>query len=94
MGLDQFMIWRFRNVEGVLADIKSWNMNECVFADGSTISYDLKNNTVTVDSKHDITDIIDTMPLSACTKENLISKYGFRERFDNRHVLSYGKQDE
>lgn len=94
MGLDTLMIWRFRNVEGVLADIKSWNMNECVFTDGSTISYDLKNNTVTVDSKHDIADIIDTMPLSACTKQNLISKYGFVERTTNRHSLSYGKHDE
>lgn len=94
MSLDTLMIWRFRNIEGVLADIKSWNMNECVFTDGSTISYDLKNETVTVNSKHDITDVIDTMPLSACTKQNLISKYGFRERSDNRHVLSYGKQDE
>lgn len=88
------MIWRFRNIEGVLADIKSWNMNECVFIDGSVISYDVKNDTVTVHSKHNITDVIDTMPLSACTKQNLISKYGFRERFDNRHSLSYGKQDE
>ena len=94
MGSDTLMIWRFRNVEGVLADIKSWNMNECVFTDGSTISYDLKNNTVTVDIKHDIDDVVDTIPLSACTKQNLISKYGFRERFDNRHLLSYGKQDE
>lgn len=94
MGLDQMMIWRFRNIEGVLADIKSWNMNECVFIDGSVISYDVKNDTVTVHSKHNITDVIDTMPLSACTKQNLISKYGFRERFDNRHSLSYGKQDE
>lgn len=89
MSLDMLMIWRFRNIEGVLADIKSWNMNKCVFTDGSTISYDLNNETVTVDSKHDITDIVETMPLSACTKQNLISKYGFTERLDNRHSLSY-----
>ena len=34
MSLDQFMLWRFRMIEGVLDGIKSWNMNECVFNDG------------------------------------------------------------
>lgn len=91
MGLDQLMIWRFRNIEGVLADVKSWNMNECIFTDGSSIKYDLKNDKVTVDSKHGIFDMSDTMTTSACTKQLLIDKYGFRERFDNRHTLSFGK---
>lgn len=92
MGLDQMMIWRFRNIEGVLADIASWNLNECKFKDGSQIDYDYKNGNVTVTSKINIDSITETMPLSACTKRVLIDKYGFRERFNNRHNLSYGNE--
>lgn len=94
MGLDQMMLWRFKNIEGVLSDIVSWNMNECKFNDGSQINYDYKNGNVTVTSTISIDSTTETMPLSACTKQVLIDKFGFRERFDNRHSLSYGKQDE
>jgi len=95
MGLDQFMIWRFRNVEGVLDNIKSWNLNECKFNDGSSITYDLKAGTLTIDSKKNIFAMEPvTVQMSACNKEDLISEYGFVERTTNRHSLSYGKQDE
>ena len=51
MSLDQLMLWRFRNIEGVLDNSQSWNMVECKFEDGSTITYDYTNSMVTIDSK-------------------------------------------
>ena len=50
MSLDQFMLWRFRMFEGVLDGIKSWNLNECVFNDGSKITYDVKNELITIET--------------------------------------------
>jgi len=95
LSLDQLMLWRFRNIEGVLDGVQSWNMNECKFKDGSTITYDTKTFNVTIDSKKSIFSMEPvTLPLSACTKETLITEYGFTERTTNRHNLSYGKQDE
>ena len=95
MGLDQLMLWRFRNIEGVLDNIQSWNIKECKFKDGSTITYDYANNMVTIDSKNNIFAIQPvTVPLSACTKEAMISEYLFAERTTNRHNLSYGKQED
>lgn len=84
MGLDQFMLWRFRFIEGVLADVKSWNMNECVFKDGSKITYDLKNELITITTPKKI----ETMLFANVTKEKL-AEFGFRERTDNRHNCSY-----
>jgi hypothetical protein len=95
MSLDQLMLWRFRNIEGVLDNIQSWNMVECKFEDGSTITYDYTNNMVTIDSKKNIFAMQPvTVSLSACTKEAMISEYGFVERTTNRHNLSYGIQEE
>lgn len=87
---DQFMIFRFRNIEGVLADVQSWNMTECKFKDGSTITYNPKTLDVTIDSKKSIFSMEPiTLPLSACTKKKLIDEFGFKERTENRHNLSY-----
>ena len=89
MSLDQFMIWRFRNIEGVLDDIKSWNLNTCVFKNGSTITYDLKNNLVTIDEKNTGLSIEPiTISIEECTKNKLINDFGFKERFINRHEFS------
>ena len=91
MSLDKLMLWRFRNIEGVLDNIQSWNMVECKFKDGSTITYDYANDMVTIDSKKKIFAMQPvTVSLSACTKEAMISEYGFVERTTNRHNLSYG----
>jgi hypothetical protein len=84
MSLDQFMLWRFRMLEGVLDGIKSWNLNECVFNDGSKITYDLKNELITINTPKKI----ETMLFANVTKEKL-SEFGFRERTDNRHNCSY-----
>lgn len=93
MSLDNLMLWRFRNIEGVLDNIQSWNVTECKFNDGSTITYDYANNMVTIDNKLNIFAMKPvTVPLSACTKEAMISVYGFTERTTNRHLLSYDKQ--
>lgn len=90
MTLDQFMIWRFRNIEGVLDDIQTWNMNECNFKNGSKIIYDLKTDLVTIVNNNSIFGNTTTLPLKECTKDKLIKDFGFRERILNRHNLSYG----
>ena len=89
MSLDQFMIWRFRNIEGVLDDIRSWNLTNCTFKNGSTINYDLANEKVTIDSKNINAPLEPvTLTLKECTKDKLINEFGFKERFINRHELS------
>lgn len=87
MSLDQFMLWRFRMIEGVLDEIKSWNLNECVFNNGSKITYDLKNELITIytQKKNEI------MLFANVTKEKL-AEFGFKERGpETRHAASYDK---
>ena len=89
MSLDQFMLWRFRMLEGVLDGIKSWNLYECVFNDSSKITYDLKNELVTIETpkKSGI------MLFANVTKEKL-AEFGFKERGpETRHASSYDKGD-
>lgn len=93
MTLDQIMIWRFRNIEGVLADIKSWNMDTCEFNNGTIIKYDFKNLTITINNRNSLFGKSATLPIKDCNKDILIKEYGFIERFDNRHGLSF-KQEE
>ena len=83
MSLDQFMLWRFRMLEGVLDGIKSWNLNECVFNDGSKITNELI--TIETPKKSEI------MLFANVTKEKL-SEFGFKERGpETRHAASYDK---
>ena len=87
MSLDQFMLWRFRMIEGVLDEIKSWNLNECVFNNGNKITYDLKNELITIytPKKNEI------MLFANITKEKL-AEFGFKERGpETRHAASYDK---
>lgn len=87
MSLDQFMLWRFRMIEGVLDEIKSWNLNECIFNNGSKITYDLKNELITIytPKKNEI------MLFTNVTKEKL-AEFGFKERGpETRHAASYDK---
>lgn len=87
MSLDQFMLWRFRMIEGVLDEIKSWNLNECIFNNGSKITYDLKNELITIytQKKSEI------MLFANVTKEKL-AEFGFKERGpETRHAASYDK---
>lgn len=54
MDITQFAIWRFRNAEGVMKYIKSWNGTECVLdVKGKIvkITYDLKNETISIQDK-------------------------------------------
>ena len=88
------MIWRFRNVEGVLADIKSVNMERCIFKNGSTITYNFKDETVTIDDKNSIFPKVKTIPIKECNKDVLINEFKFKERLDNRHNLSYQNKEE
>lgn len=89
MGLDQFMLLRFRCIEGILDDIKSWNLNECIFNDGSKITYDLKNEIITVERGIHIEKIL----FGSLTREKILS-LGFKERTENRHNLSYEHKQE
>ena len=84
MTTDQFMLWRFRMLEGILDNIKSWNLNECLFNDGSKITYDIKNELITIETPTNR----DIMLFSQLTKEKLFSM-GFKERTVNRHNASY-----
>lgn len=90
MHLEQFMLWRFRNVEGVLEGIKSWNYDTCIFNNGKTIKYDVKNDTLTIIDTTNMFAMPITLKISECTKKKLIDEYGFKERTENRHSLSYG----
>jgi hypothetical protein len=90
MNLDQFMLWRFRNIEGVLAGIKSWNLDTCVFNNGKTIKYDVKNDVLTIEDTTNLYTMPITLKITECTKKKLINEYGFQERFENRHNLSFG----
>lgn len=92
MNLDQFMLWRFKNIEGVLAGIKSWNLDTCVFNNGKTIKYDIKNDVLTIEDATNVFTIPITLKIMECTKKKLI-ELGFKERFENRHNLSFEKEN-
>lgn len=91
MNLDQFMLWRFKNIEGVLAGIKSWNLDTCVFNNGKTIKYDIKNDVLTIEDTTNVFTLPITLKITECTKKKLI-ELGFKERFENRHSLSFEKE--
>ena len=92
MNLDQFMLWRFKNIEGVLAGIKSWNLDTCVFNNGKTIKYDIKNDVLTIEDTTNVFTLPITLKITECTKKKLI-ELGFKERFVNRHSLSFEKEN-
>jgi hypothetical protein len=92
MNLDQFMLWRFKNIEGVLAGIKSWNLDTCVFNNGKTIKYDIKNDVLTIEDTTNVFTLPITLKITECTKKKLI-ELGFKERFENRHSLSFEKEN-
>ena len=92
MNLDQFMLWRFKNIEGVLAGIKSWNLDTCVFNNGKTIKYDIKNDALTIEDTTNVFTLPITLKITECTNKKLI-ELGFKERFENRHSLSFEKEN-
>lgn len=94
MDIVNLMTWRFRNIEGVLDNIKSWDMDKCIFTTGDKISYDLKNGTVTIEKHSLFSPIVKTMKVEECTKKVLIEQFGFKERLDNRHSLSFEQKQE
>ena len=86
------MLWRFKNIEGVLAGIKSWNLDTCVFNNGKTIKYDIKNDVLTIEDTTNVFTLPITLKITECTKKKLI-ELGFKERFENRHSLSFEKEN-
>ena len=87
MPLDQFMLWRFRYLEGILDNIKSWNITECVFNDGKKIKYDMQRELLTIETPKETVNML----FCELTKEKLFSM-GFKERFNNRHTSSYNEE--
>lgn len=84
MTLDRFMIWRFKTIEGILANVKSWNVYECVFFDDKKIIYDFQKEDATIvfsatDRK--------TFKFKELTIEKL-KELGFAERTEDRHESS------
>lgn len=89
MSPDQFMLWRFRTTEGILADILSWNMTECVFKNGSKFIYDNTNEIITIENHNSVLPKTETMRFSELTKHKLFCM-GFKERPElERHSSSY-----
>lgn len=88
MSLDQFMLWRFRTTEGVLDGISHYNINECVFDNGSRFIYDYANEIISIENHNAVFSKNETLSFRECTKAKLKSM-GFRERNYNRHSSSY-----
>lgn len=88
MLLHNFMIWRFQTIEGVLANIDSYNMFECRFNNGSIIKYDYVNEIVTIENHNDNFNYTETIKFRDLTTEKL-SIMGFTERSHDRHLMSY-----
>lgn len=95
MGPVDFMMWRFRHAEGVMSYVKSWNLNECVLnINGKLIKItyypDKELAKVKEDSPY-------ALPIDVPFKEfekTLTSMGYFKERSDNRHLLSYPAKEE
>lgn len=88
MELVNFMIHRFMNIEGVLVGVKSFNLDTCIFENGMTLKYDLRKWMVKIISPDGM---IANVKLGECTKDFLVNDFGFKERTENRHRLSYGE---
>lgn len=92
MELAAFAMWRFRNAEGVMKYIKSWNLTECVMnVKGREVKleYDMKNETVTINTTG-----IFSAPVTVPFKDFVekMKSLGFYEErpANERHTLSYG----
>lgn len=90
MGLVDFALWRFKNAEGVMSYVKSWNMNECVLdVNGKLvhITYQPDKEIATIKE-----DDIFGLPIEVPFKkfQATLTKLGyFKERTENRHMSSY-----
>lgn len=91
MTLDKFMLWRFRTTEGVLDHIDHYNMNECVFDNGSKFSYDYVNDIIEIENHNTVFSKYEKLSFNECTKAKLKS-IGFTERNYNRHSQSYTEE--
>lgn len=95
MGPVEFAMWRFRNAEGVMDFVKSWNMTECILdIDGKSIkiTYDPEKEIATIEEPGRIFGSPIQVPFKEFVKT--MTKLGYyTERLDNRHSLSYKNQE-
>jgi hypothetical protein len=91
MGLVDFALWRFRNAEGVMSYVKSWNMTECVLdVNGKIvkITYHPDEETATIQDND-----IYSMPVETSFKnfKDTLTRLGYyKERpIETRHMCSY-----
>lgn len=86
MTIDQYMLWRFKTIDGVLDNIKSFNFEETKFSNGIKFRYEYNSEFVEITSdsvfKKD-----ELIPFKDLTKEKL-KLLGLNERTYNRHENS------
>ncbi len=91
MNLTEFAIWRFRNAEGVMDYVQSWNATECILNVNNVhikIAYDYVNEIAQVSNLDDPL-IFDTVIPFKDFVNTLTTMGYYRERTVNRHALSY-----
>jgi hypothetical protein len=91
MNLTDFAIWRFRNAEGVMDYVESWNATECrlnVNGKHIKITYDIEHEIATI-SNLDNEFMFDTKVSFKDFVSTLTSLGYYKERTVNRHSLSY-----
>ena len=91
MGLTEFAVWRFRNAEGVMDYVQSWNATECILNVNGTrikITYDYVNEVATISNLND-TLMFDTQVSFKDFVSTLTNMGYYKERTYNRHSLSY-----
>lgn len=85
----QFAMWRFRNAEGVMDYVQSWNSTECILnVKGKIIK--ITYNPATEDVT--ISENVYSLPINCKFSDfvNTMTKLGYyKERTVNRHSLSY-----
>lgn len=90
MDQTQFMIWRFRNAEGILDYIKKWDLNTCTLNNNKTeivIFYNSSDETIKIKPNDPY-----SLPITCNFSEfkETLTKLGFyKERTVNRHTMSY-----
>lgn len=96
MDVTQFAIWRFRNAEGVMKYIKSWNSTECVLnVKGKTvkITYNLKDETISIMDKLSPFAVPIVVKFDEFVKTMKSLGYYEERPASERHSLSYQQEN-
>lgn len=91
MCLTEFAVWRFRNAEGVMDYVQSWNATECILNVNNVhikIVYDYTNEIAKVSNLDDSLMFDTAIPFKDFVSTLTAMGY-YKERTVNRHALSY-----